>query len=103
MDEVESTSSAFSDFGVTDTTTRTYITDKLGTNSDKAIITLDKDTLKLTKKNIQEDYVNSAINDPYNPNIGVLTLASLDRVALVFTYRDNSGMDLNVDLLSSIN
>ena len=50
------------------------------------IITLNKNILKLVKNNIQEDSINLEIDAHNHPNRGVLTLASLDAVILVFSW-----------------
>ena len=74
----------------------------MGINSSEAIINLNKDTLKLTKNKIQEDYVNQDINARDRPKSGVLMLVDMYRVALTVTWMYNRGMDLNMDLLNKI-
>ena len=74
----------------------------MGINYYEDIITLDKCTLKLIKKRIQEYSVNPEINVPDRPKSGVLMLADLDRAALAVTFLANRGMDTNVDLLNSM-
>ena len=103
MVKARATRNVLSVFEATDFITRTYTTDVLGIKYPKAIINPDKDTLKLTRKNTQEESINKEINARDCPKNGVHTLAALDRVALLVTWLANMGMAPNVDLINRIN
>ena len=68
---------------------RAYITDVLGINFAESIITLNQNTIKLTKKKTQEYYINQEINAYDRPKIRVLTLAALGRFTITVTWLSN--------------
>ena len=57
----------------------------LGIKSSEAIVNINTDNLKLTKKKTQEDSVNQEINAHNHPKSGVIMILALDMLVLVVT------------------